>query len=480
MHDLTVIGDDLSAHTAAAVAANYGLDTILMAEYGTGGVCLFGDFAFNVDPTPLNGLGVNQTCLSLLAELDIQPIEREGRLLNPAYQIILPEHRIDFFNEKEALISEMVREFPREAKEISIFYESVIKKCAVFSQWLRNHPYIRPVSLKDCYHYFKLLPHLLRHQADNARFKNLLKHNAALNKVFEAQEALLASNIGHQNSFSSSFQYCAPFRGIYRFPQGKQIIFNSLIEKLEANKGLYLSHCKILSIKTREKAVEIEVNDRTGNTTVISSKNLIVSTKWEKMVLLFAGKPMNLGDWISPVKVLYLPFTIHLGCTRKCVPEKMAYHLALVSDIQKNIFDDNLIILESNMPDNESIYPSDKLSMTATVFLPNNPQAWSRENLEVTASSTLARMEFFLPFLKENIELFDLDKSIELSKTSRSVFSPKYKINNSLISCFAARTNKTRFNNVFLTGGSLLTDAGFEGEIISGMNAAARVIAGGV
>src|SRR5664280_1321398 len=88
MYDLIVIGDDLSSHVAAAVAARYGLSTALIAESGLGDTFIISDFVFNVDPTPINGLGTNQTLLSLLAELDIPPIERDGLLLNPAYQII--------------------------------------------------------------------------------------------------------------------------------------------------------------------------------------------------------------------------------------------------------------------------------------------------------------------------------------------------------------------------------------------------------
>jgi phytoene dehydrogenase-like protein len=154
----------------------------------------------------------------------------------------------------------------------------------------------------------------------------------------------------------------------------------------------------------------------------------------------------------------------------------MACHLAVISDVEKNIFDDNLIILESNIPADEMMPAANKVSLTATVFLPDNPDVWSQDNLAVQASSIIDRLEFFLPFLKENIEFFDLEKSIEISKTSHGVFNPKYKIRNSFITGFAARTNKTRFKNIYLTGASLLADAGFEGEILSGMNAASRVI----
>jgi phytoene dehydrogenase-like protein len=477
MHDLIVIGDDLSSHVAAAVASDYGLDTVLIAPHGTGGIWLEGDFAFNIDPTPLSGLGLNQACLSLLAELDIPLIEREVRKLNPAYQIILPEHRVDFFNNKEALVNEMIREFPEEAQGINAFYEAAVKKSAIFDEWLHTHPFIQPLNIKDYSNYLKMLPHFVMHQIEKAKFKNLLNRNASLKQIFAAQNALLSFVVGNKNSFSSSFQYCAPFRGIYYFQQGKQILFNALIKKLEAKEGLYLSGFEILNIQ-KGISIAIEVADQAGNHSSISAKKMIVSTKCEGIQLLLAGKnKFKFSDWINPVKISYLPFTIHLGCNKNCIPEKMASHLAVVSDVQKNIYDNNLIILESSIQQEETISVVNKVSLTATVFLSDDPDVWSSENLSATASSIIDRLEFFLPFLKEYIEFFNLEKSIKISKMSHSVFNPKYKIRNSFITGFAARTNKTRFQNVYLTGASLLADAGFEGEILSGINAATRVMA---
>ncbi len=476
MYDLIVIGDDLSSHVAAAVAAGYGMKTVLVAEHGTGGIYLADDFVFSTDPTPLSGFGPTQTYLTLLAEIDAPPIEREAKLLNPAYQIILPEHRIDFFNDKEALINEIAREFPLQAREINVFYETAMKRSAVFARWLHEHPFIKPLGIKDYYNYLKLVPHLLMQQLERARLLRILAADAALKKVFEAQDALLGNTTGCQSGLASSFQYCTPFRGVYNFQQGKQIIFNSLINKLEDRNGSYLSNCEILDIKRGEN-IEIEIAVGADNTSVISAKKLIVSTKWDAMHLLLKDKKkINFGDWFNPVKVSHLPFTIHLGCARKCIPEKMSRHVAVVSDIQRDIFDNNLIILEANMTD-ENAFAAEKISLTATVFLPHDSAGWPKEKLSAESSAMIDRLEFFLPFLKENILFFDLDKSIELSKKSHRVFNPKYQLKRSFITGFAARTNRTRFKNVYLTGASLLLDAGFEGEIISGMNAASRVIA---
>ena len=64
--------------------------------------------------------------------------------MNPAYQVILPEHRMDFFNDKESLVKEMVREFPELSREINSFYDAVVKNSAIVDKWLHDHPFIQP------------------------------------------------------------------------------------------------------------------------------------------------------------------------------------------------------------------------------------------------------------------------------------------------------------------------------------------------
>jgi hypothetical protein len=131
--------------------------------------------------------------------------------------------------------------------------------------------------------------------------------------------------------------------------------------------------------------------------------------------------------------------------------------------------------LELSAPEDEKTTSVEKRSLSATVFLHDDQMIWSNENLTATARSIIERLEYFLPFLKENIEIFDIKESINISRKQRDVVNPKYQLRNSFISGFAAKSNKTRFSNINLTGASLLTDAGFEGEIISGINAANNV-----
>jgi phytoene dehydrogenase-like protein len=472
MYDLIVIGDDLSSHIAAAVASSKGIKTALISENGIANSSVVGDLVFNTDMTPLSGLGENQIFFSLLKDLNISP---DINILNPSFQVILPENRLDFFNDKEALVKELAREFPDQAREIKSYYDAIEKNSHVVEKWFYDHPLIQPRKFRDYVDYLKLASCLIKNNLNDRRLKRLISRNPSFHKVIEAHNVLLSFRINHQTSLFSNFQYCAPLRGIYHFPQGKQAFFDALIKKVEMSDGLYLTNHEVISIK-KGRFIEVTYHDKSGDASKVEADHLIVSTKWQHMHLVIdRKKKFSFGDFLRPTKISKYPFTIHLGIDPACLPEKMARHVAVISDIHKDIYDDNLIILESMTSQSAQTIAASKIPLSATVFLSDNQDIWSNENLHQVADSMMKRLESFLPFLQENIKFLDVEESIKISQKQRDVVNPKYQIRNALITGFAAKSNKTKFGNIYLTGASLLSDAGFEGEIISGINAANRV-----
>jgi phytoene dehydrogenase-like protein len=87
------------------------------------------------------------------------------------------------------------------------------------------------------------------------------------------------------------------------------------------------------------------------------------------------------------------------------------------------------------------------------------------------------RVETFLPFLRENIDHINIGKSIERSRKYQEAVNQKYIMRADPILGIAALPNRTPMRNVFLTGGMLLASLGFEGEIVSGINAINLLIA---
>jgi phytoene dehydrogenase-like protein len=476
MYDLIVIGDDLASHVAAAYAGHNGLSTLLIAESGLGGLQLIGDFVFNIDPAPLTGLGPGEAGGRLLAEMDIALPENFTSSLECAFQIILPEHRIDFYNNAESLLAELVREFPDLEGGIREYYGMAQDAAAVFQDWLAGHPQLQPQSLREYGAYLKIFPHIFRYKFGAARFDKLLSNHAALEKAWEALQALVGFNHDDLFSFASAYQYCAPLRGVSCFTQGKQFLFNALIEKLERHQGLYLSRHPITAI-THGREIEVDLRTPDQAAMRMSGRRLIISTKSDKLGLLRGKhKYLNFSDRRRPAKVLYYPFTIFLGVAQKGLPQETARHIAVVPDLARDLYDDNLIILETGFPEVERRIDRAALPVTATVYLPDRADQWTPEALTKQAGAVLERLEGFLPFLKENTELADIDASVALSLEYRKVLSPRYSVRNAFFTSFAAKSHRTRFDNVFLTGTSLLTDAGFDAELISGRTAALQVI----
>lgn len=475
-YDLIVIGDDLSSHVAAAYASHCGLSTLLIAQTGLGGLHLIGDFVFHLDPTPMNGLGPNQCGRKILEEMGIELPAGEEDPMNPAYQVLLPGHRLDFCNTPDDLLSELCREFPDLEAEFRAFYEAASDAAAVFEAWLDKHPRLQPATTREYLDYLKIFPHIFRYKFNAVRFDKVLTAHPLVEKVWEAQQALCSFNLHDLFSFASAKFNCTPFEGITSFSQGKQYLFNELIKKLEVSGGLYLSSCRISSLNPGKPA-GVELFTADGTTSHLSAQNLIVSTKADAMSYLFESKTYSsLADRLRPARILFYPFTLFFGIERNCLPEKLARHAAVVPDVNKDLSDHNLIILDTPQAASNGQFSDGKTAMSATVFLPDNEAAWQVDALKNEADQILEKLDAFFPFLRDAVLLSSLDQSIDLSKACRSILSPKYFIRNAALTSFAAKTHQTRFDHIFLSGASLMTDAGFAAEFITGKNAVRSVL----
>ena len=145
MYDVIVIGSDLSSFIAALLSARYGRKTLLLSECALGDSLTFSGYTFNIDPFPWSGFGAGQIFTKLYSELNI-PLPDPAKIspLNPAFQVILPDHRIDFCIDREALIKDIRREYPGEESQIQNLYHSVTKVCDTLDIAIRES--LRPAD----------------------------------------------------------------------------------------------------------------------------------------------------------------------------------------------------------------------------------------------------------------------------------------------------------------------------------------------
>ncbi|MCL2669988.1 MAG: hypothetical protein FWE89_04820, partial [Syntrophaceae bacterium] len=110
MYDLIIIGQDISTAVAALAAARRGLKTILIREEASQTCLREGGYAFPADTSPITGLGLGQPLEELFAEWDLSLAEAPGLVqMDPAFQVILPDHRVDLFRDRERLIADLIR-----------------------------------------------------------------------------------------------------------------------------------------------------------------------------------------------------------------------------------------------------------------------------------------------------------------------------------------------------------------------------------
>jgi hypothetical protein len=100
----------------------------------------------------------------------------------------------------------------------------------------------------------------------------------------------------------------------------------------------------------------------------------------------------------------------------------------------------------------------------------------SDKELTDITTSIFQSLDKFLPFLKENLDYINIGKSIEIAKKYQGLVSLKYRMDTAPFFGLKNISHNTPVRNVFITGGMLLAGLGFEGEILSGVNAARAVI----
>jgi phytoene dehydrogenase-like protein len=480
MYDTVVIGNDLSSLVAAAIVSHHGRKTVLVSEGDARHVYSDYGYTFNIDPAPLTGFGQAQTCSRLLANLGMPVTECLGpQLLNPGFQIILSDHRIDCFAGMEELLDDMGREFSDEKDEIRKLYASVLKISNIVEQTIIEKPFTCPTKFAEFISVLKSMPAILKEKLLLSRRFKVISNNPSLTRVLETKSTILSNWSNQQSgpvSVASAYALSLPLKGLYHYVTGNEALPGLLKTAFESYGGHLINDCSVMRINiNKEIDVDVSTPDKLSQ---IRGQYLIASTKWEKLRLLLLNdrKFRRMERRLKLARSAYYPFTLHMGILEKCIPERTAIYVAIVIDDNRPVMDDNLVFVEISAKDCEGRAPAGKRALSATIFLKESPLVLTNDELKEVSQVAFCALEKFLPFLRENLDFLNIGMSIELSRKSQELVNHKYAMQSDSFFGMSRISNRTPYRNVFMTGGMLLPGLGFEGEIISGINAANSVI----
>jgi phytoene dehydrogenase-like protein len=480
MYDTIVIGSDLSSLIAAVTSASRGRSTVLLSRDDIPDIVTASGYSFNVDPMPLAGFGPNQTLSSFFSDHGMPCADDTSiHTLNPAFQMIFPDHRIELFYDSNELIGELEKELSLEGVDIRGIYSSMLKMSDIINTWIQENPRVTQTHYNRFVMLIRNFPEMLKLKWSLLTMVRIIRKNPSLKKVFDALINVLSYLDTSGNSFMplmSPYILSLPHRGLY-YPVGGKGLFMEMLRKGFSDAGGELK--QYTSIKRMTTGDEIQVEMEACEPAIeISGKHLIISTKSEMFTqLLFDNKKFGrLQRHLKRVEKRYYPFTLHLGVLDKGIPEKMSPYTAIIVEEKINMMDTDIIHIETSMPGDIRRAPAGKRALSATVFLKDNPSRLSSPELEERSNTIIRQIETFLPFLRENLDYLNVEASIELSKKYQEVVNQKFQMKNYSFIGMASLPNRTPLKNVYITGGMLMAGLGFEGEIISGINAALLTI----
>ena len=474
MYDTIIIGRDLSSSIAALAASSHGLKTLLVTEGNQELEYRDAGYAFPIDPTPLSGFGCGQTALHLLEGLHLSLAGAPKMLLmDPAFQVILPGHRVDLFHDQNQMISDMIREFPLQEQEIRRLYHTILKASTLVERWINEDNAGRSSDLlMKIFHYAVRLPTSITGRYSLAVRRNGTDH--ALERVIEAQMAVL-SHLDINSRFlplSAAYLLSLPSRGLFYPLGGRNAWMNWLRKEYIDSGGELMDGCSVIRIDTKsEIIVDMEY---AGSSSTFHSNTLIVSTQWEKLnLLLFRQKAFrSVVSRLGSNHPNAYPFCLHLGVHQEGLPEKMAPYVAVVSDVKIPAHHQNLVFIERSLQGETSRAPEGRRALSATVFLNESPMVLDDTELKGIAKTIIDSLEGFLPFLRESIDYVNIEKSIAFARQSQDCVNQKYFTRKRSFIAMNTLSPETPLHNILLTGGVLRAGLGFEGEIISGVDAA--------
>jgi phytoene dehydrogenase-like protein len=430
-------------------------------------------YLFPFDPRPISGLA-DQQLVSSFFNNPLLPIADEPVIspLNPAFQVILPGHRVDLFLKHEERIGDLIREFPGQKREINRFHRAVAKACRLIERRIGEDKAGGPRDGKT------FLRRLARFPVELAARLSLVLPGGdeamALRKIIRAQLKFL-SHLNMDDNWlplSAAYLLSLPSRGLF-YPHGGVNAWMSRLRRFFTDHGGTLCEgCSVIRIETKpEVIVDLEMG---GSFSTLLCRKLIVSAQWEKRDLLLPVRKtlFRRFRFFKSIRPTGYPFYLHMGVRTEGLPEKMATYVVLVKNGDDVVTDRDLVFLETSLPGESERAPEGRRAITATVFLPDSPLRLNDQELKEVATNIIDSLEGFLPFLRENIDYLHVDKSIAISRRYQEMVNRKYRTPKRPFWGMTTLSPGTRIPNVLTTGAILRAGLGFEGEIIAGIDAA--------
>ena len=422
-YDVIVIGSGIGGLTSASLLSKRGLKVLIVEQNSTaGGLCnsiLKKGYAFDIAASLFWGFGHGEVFHWLFSEFNIlnDLLERESviRKIEPALQVILPNHRINIYSERNRFYEELKREFPSDmANLIKLYQESDRIEDEIYYLLNKNHFY----SLKNHYPHkntrlkklYTAISIFLKRKKDILQIADRWVNPLEIKHFIDLQLTYFI----HKKTSDASLPLLSiilgiPKRGIYGIKGGARVLTGILEKQLIKHGGkitynstaeeIILKGNKACGVKVRQgnSVSELKADWIISDTAFSNIGSNLIKKKKKKNQFLKINKKIGNG---------LMPFSVLLGVDEKVIPELMGEHAIMLRDYELPFSDSNILFISVSPGWDETRAPHGKRCITATYFL--FPDEAGKINWEIERENKTKEMidhlEQLIPFISEFID----------------------------------------------------------------------------
>ncbi|HEY4485894.1 MAG TPA: NAD(P)-binding protein [Nitrospiria bacterium] len=393
-YDAIVIGAGLEGLLCAALLSKRGKGVVVLEESATaGGVphrVVRNGYTFLRGPDLFLGFerdGLYDRIFSELG-LSLAILKREALLFHkthPPLQIILPDHRLDYFTDTSELLNELKREFPDQIQELRSFWMEMESLEAVIRPRMHQAQRARPATVRDWMTEirgrFRYWSTVRTQQGSLA--KEFLSRHRIDPKIQRGLELLLLIFIGKNMDEATALDLVHLLglvqREMIAISGGIPTLAGMLEKVILDNQGEVIygrPAAELLLRKRRLDGVRLEDGE------AIHASSILLNLPWHP------DEERNSER---------REFSLYYGIAENMLPTPMKNHVLFMPSYIEPSLNDNFLYLRLNSPGDAWAAPQGRRSLQVTGFLPESDRP-RREATQALIKSVTEHLLWLIPF----------------------------------------------------------------------------------
>ncbi|HPQ67757.1 MAG TPA: hypothetical protein PKW95_01430 [bacterium] len=476
LFDVAIIGTELAGLAAGALLVKRGFTVLVIDVESQKHQVKKNGYTLTEFPGLFFGFGQGQIYSEVFTELGIPFLEKKRFLLGePAYQVVLPDVRLDVNPNREALFKILQAEFGNDATSIMSLLGEVDRYSSVMRSLLTQNVVYPAYGMRERYRLNRACGSLGSDFKDGSRmfFNDFLQGfplTAPGRAFLESQFQFLCPVYPDDPTlFYAAFVLSSTNKGIYKVEGGLKVLEDIFKERIISYRGKLHRTAEIEEIDFG-RVNEIKLSEVKEP---VRCKKFLVSTDIENFFSRFHPKTIKGGygkQLAEPPGKLH-EYTLYIAIDANVVPVGMDENVILHVDPQSADELGEPVFVRLSPPESPEYAPAGKRLIAATALVAPESGELTAAQARDIANRMMRQLHYLIPFLNDFTEFIAYDESFALYQSARrSKIVPaidpedRFGVGN--------LPNRTPHDEVFYAGKGSLPGLGMEGEGISAYIAA--------